>query len=244
MKEPVCIYSTAKGFLEDPVAVSRRMRILLNGRHVARITLSPALEEEAAVGYLAGQGIVEYGKIRKVSVGADFADVEAENGKEFERSESGDCGNWTEAVVKGDVSVMGIYVDQALSKKIMENLQGSSKVWQETGGTHSCGFFSLSGEVVHVVEDVSRHVALDKVIGLGLKARVEFGNGVIATSGRVSSSCILKCARMGIPAIVSRSAPLLEAVEAANATGITLVGFARGSRFNVYSNIPRFYGKL
>lgn len=242
MKGRVGIYSSAKGNIQDSVAASKRLRILLNGRHLARINLSPSLEEEAAIGYIVGQGIVDYKKIKGIRMGPDFVDVRADGTAGFESAEAGDCGGWTEALVKGNVSVKGIWIEPSLAKKSMDSLQKRSVIWQETGGTHSCGLSSLSGELLFMVEDVSRHVALDKVIGLGLKAGADFKNGVIATSGRVSASCVLKCARMGIPGLVSRSAPLLEAVEAANASGLTLVGFARGDRFNVYSNCA-FYGK-
>jgi len=243
MQKPVRIYSSSKGNVEDFVAASKRLRILLNGRHLAGINLSPALEEEAAIGYLASQGIVGYKKIKGIRIGQDFVDVRADGANGFEAAEAGDCGGWTEAIVKGSVSVKGVWIEPAVAKKSMDTLQKNSIVWQETGGTHSCGLYSLSGELLFMVEDISRHVALDKAIGLGLKRGLEFANSFVATSGRVSASCVLKCARMGIPAIVSRSAPLLEAVEAANASGLTLIGFARGDRFNAYSNCG-FYGKV
>ncbi len=88
-------------------------------------------------------------------------------------------------------------------------------------------------------EDIGRHNAVDKVIGYALLENVPVQGKVMLASGRLSSEIVTKCARAGIPVVVSRSAPTSLAVEIADAAGITLVGFVRGDRMNIYTGRQR-----
>ena len=88
-------------------------------------------------------------------------------------------------------------------------------------------------------EDIGRHNALDKVIGHGAEKGFDFHNCLLLTSGRISSEMLIKAAKRGIPVIASRSAPTVLAVRLAEKLNITLIGFVRGRRFNVYSGFGR-----
>jgi FdhD protein len=110
-------------------------------------------------------------------------------------------------------------------------------VFRETGGTHSA-LLNREGEgVVAFSEDVGRHNALDKVIGAAIMRKVDLGECILASSGRLSGEMVLKAAKAGIPVICSVSAPLLSGIRIAEAAGVTLIGFVRGRRMNQYTPV-------
>lgn len=120
----------------------------------------------------------------------------------------------------------------------MKRFQQASSLFQSTGGVHSVALL-LPGQAGTLEEDIGRHNALDKAIGFGLKHQVPFEKSMIATSGRLSSDMVQKVASVPIPVIISKSAPTDAAIELANQIGITLIGFARGERFSIYTHPER-----
>ena len=110
----------------------------------------------------------------------------------------------------------------------------ASKLFQATGGVHSCALCDEE-QILYIEEDIGRHNAVDKVIGLALIDGLELHDKILLTSGRISSEIIGKLARSGIATIVSRSAPTDAAIDIARKRGIRLIGFTRGSRMNIYS---------
>lgn len=118
-------------------------------------------------------------------------------------------------------------------------LQHASSLHQQTGGLHSSGL-SIEGALPGIhIDDIGRHSAVDKVIGRALIDGVDFSRTVLVTSGRVSSDILHKAGRAGIPIIVARSAPTHQTVLRARDQGVTVVGFARGDGFTVYSHDER-----
>jgi len=107
-----------------------------------------------------------------------------------------------------------------------------------TGGVHSVGLFQKSGPV-SIIEDIGRHNALDKAIGYGLMQNIDFGQSLVACTGRISSDMAMKCSVAGIPVIVSRGATTSLAISIAERTGLTVVGFLRGKKLSVYTNRER-----
>jgi len=113
-----------------------------------------------------------------------------------------------------------------------------SKVFKTTGGTHSAAIFE-NGKLIAFAEDVGRHNAVDKVIGMAALGKTDFSKSVLVSSGRQPANMVLKAARVGIPIIASIAAPIYSGIEAARKTGVTLICFVRGQRINVYSNPER-----
>ena len=122
--------------------------------------------------------------------------------------------------------------------QLMKRFDEKAEVFKKTGGVHSCAL-GIEGRIEVYHEDIGRHNAMDKVIGHAVKEGLDFGEAVALTSGRISSEMLVKSAKRGIPIIASRSAPTALAVQLAEKLNITLAGFVRGRRLNVYSGFHR-----
>jgi FdhD protein len=121
-----------------------------------------------------------------------------------------------------------------------ERLRAAQRIFEETGGLHAGGLFDAQGTLLSIREDIGRHNAVDKLVGQGLLAgSVPFSGRVLMVSGRVSFEIVQKAAVAGIPILCAVSAPSNLAVDTAEDLGMTLVGFVRGTSFNVYSHPER-----
>lgn len=240
IKKFPALHSDGQKIMED-VAVENGLRLFVNGRLVANVKLSPGYEEEFAIGYCVGEGLVkDAASIADIESSASAVNVkiEGEFDISYTRELTSDCiSGWRLGIELGDV-----YVDSDFKVKKgditdnMQRLSESSKNWKKTGGFHSTAL--ISKDKFLFAEDISRHVLVDKVIGMGVKENIDFKNSYILTSGRLPGDMVIKVARANIPIIASRTAPISSGIECAEKSCITLIGFARAKRMNIYTH-PR-----
>nr|WP_303210252.1 formate dehydrogenase accessory sulfurtransferase FdhD [Methanobrevibacter smithii] len=124
-------------------------------------------------------------------------------------------------------------IDATQIIKDMDNLKENAKIWQKTGSVHVAQLIYKNKSIIR--EDVSRHVAVDKVIGAAFKSEYDLTQSYITYSGRMPADMLIKVIRVGIPIIISNAAPAASGYEIAKKGNITMVGFVRNNRFNLYS---------
>lgn len=134
-------------------------------------------------------------------------------------------------------------VTASILNQLSDQLRAAQSIFEETGGIHAVGLFDDKGALLHYEEDIGRHNALDKIIGYALEHQiVPMREFLLLLSGRISYELVQKASLVGIPIIVAVGAPSSMAIELAVATDITLIGFLRNNRFNVYSGSKRVIG--
>ena len=126
----------------------------------------------------------------------------------------------------------------AFIRGLPETLRAAQPAFRASGGLHAAGLFDAAGRLLHAFEDVGRHNAVDKVVGASL-ADLPLGNRVLVTSSRAGFEIVQKALLAGVAVVVTVGAPSSLAVETAFSLGLTLVGFVRGERFNVYAGAER-----
>jgi len=137
----------------------------------------------------------------------------------------------------------GPRVEAATLPPLAHQLRGGQRVFDATGGLHAAGLFTAEGELVMLREDIGRHNAVDKVVGRSLlDGRLPLSTSVLAVSGRAGYEVVQKAVAAGIPILVAVGAPSSLAVATAVRFGLTLVGFLRDDRFNVYAAPERLAG--
>ncbi|MEW6195873.1 MAG: formate dehydrogenase accessory sulfurtransferase FdhD [Bacteroidota bacterium] len=127
--------------------------------------------------------------------------------------------------------------------ELFSDLRTISQGYKNTGCIHIAALIKPDGPSI-VREDIGRHNAIDKVIGAGLRLNLDFSKYILCCSGRISSDMILKAGRAGVPIVASRAAPTGLAVEISNEIGITLIGFVRGNKLNIYTHSYRVSSSL
>lgn len=139
-----------------------------------------------------------------------------------------------------DINNLSFKVDKKLLMQLSKKVSAKQAVFTHTGGIHASALFSSEGELLAIREDVGRHNALDKLIGANLlKDELPLDNHVLWVSGRASFELVQKAAMAGISIMVAVGAPSSLAVELAASLGVTLVGFLKNDKFNIYSHPKR-----
>jgi FdhD protein len=248
----------------DTLATEEPMEIRVQGpgqraQAVAVTMRTPGADHELAVGFLFTEGLVAPGEVRRVAYCDDLDgeeqrynvvtvtlerpfDHERLHRNFFATSSCGVCGK----AALDDVEVRcapvadGPAVPLGMLLSLPDRLRSKQRVFDRTGGLHAAGLFTTAGDLVELREDVGRHNAVDKVIGgRFLAGSVPLSDVVLQVSGRASFEIVQKAAVAGIPIVSAVSAPSSLAVDAATRFGMTLVGFVRDGRCNVYTRAER-----
>ncbi|HVD65817.1 MAG TPA: formate dehydrogenase accessory sulfurtransferase FdhD [Gaiellaceae bacterium] len=229
----------------DEIAVEEPLEIRVGGRPIAVTMRTPGHDEELALGFLLSEGISPVRASLPADLAANTIDVEAP-GFDFDRlsrnfytsSSCGVCGKGAlEAVaVEAPQVESRLEVRAALVAELPDRLRAAQPTFEATGGLHATGLFTAEGELLAVREDVGRHNAMDKVVGWAFGARLlPLADKILCVSGRLSFELVQKAAVAGCPVLAAVGAPSTLAVELARDRGLTLCGFVRAGRVNVYS---------
>lgn len=226
----------------EKIVCDEEIELIINETLSRRFSISPTFLKEFAVGYMLGEGLaVSVNNITQIDVQERTINVDIDL-EDFDiRKElivGSDCfGGWRRKIEL----INKVESDYKISKDTLfdafEKLKNEARVWKETGGTHVAGI--VNNHQFIAIEDVSRHVAVDKVIGAAALNECDFSRSFIVYSGRMPADMLIKIARIGIPIIASNAAPTSSGFTVANESGVTMIGFVRDSRFNIYSHSQR-----
>ncbi|HEY9795960.1 MAG TPA: formate dehydrogenase accessory sulfurtransferase FdhD [Leptolyngbyaceae cyanobacterium] len=245
---------------EEPLEI----RLVSPQKTVAVTMRTPGADFELAAGFLYSEGVVSSREdIDRISYCVD-TDVDGEQRYNivnvalreglsvdlqplerhfFTTSACGVCGKASlEALRSREYPVIpdGPEVSAAVIYSLPDQLRSAQRVFSTTGGLHAAGLFDAQGTLLSVREDVGRHNALDKLVGSAiLSDELPLNNRIVMVSGRSSFEILQKCLAAGVPIVCAVSAPSSLAVTLAREFGITLIGFLRGERFNIYAGKER-----
>ncbi len=247
-------YSTASvevvripdGETTDVVAVEEPLEIRIAGKPVAVTMRTPGHDDELALGFALSEGLRPQGARLTDDLAANTIDLDAPGfdpdrlARSFYTSSScGVCGKGAlEAVAVEAPRVESDFrVTATLVAGLPDLLRAAQAAFEATGGLHATGLFDEHGKLLCVREDVGRHNALDKVVGWSFtNGRLPFTRNVLCVSGRLSFELVQKAAIAGCPVLAAVGAPSSLAVELAQDRGVTLCGFVRNGRVNVYTH--------
>jgi FdhD protein len=234
-----------EGETQDVVAVEEPLEIRINGSPVAVTMRTPGHDEELALGFALSEGLRPEGARLPDDLAANAVDLDAPGfdparlARSFYTSSScGVCGKGAlEAVaVEAPRVESRATVSAKLVAVLPDRLRAAQAAFEATGGLHATGLFDEQGELLCLREDVGRHNAMDKVIGWAFgMGRLPLERSILCVSGRLSFELVQKAAVAGCPLLVAVGAPSSLAIELARDRGLTLCGFVRGGRLNVYS---------
>ena len=243
----------------DSVATEEPLEIRIEGRSIAIIMRTPGQDEDLAAGFLLTENVVKHadelfeisvcpshsegrGNIADVLLAGVSVNWDSLTRHVFTSSSCGVCGKASvDAVFQTFPKVKADWhVAAKLVQEMPEKLREKQSTFEKTGGLHACGLFDLAGNLLIVREDVGRHNAIDKVLGFALREYLlPLNRCMLMVSGRVSFEIMQKALAAGIPFVAAVSAPSSLAVQFANESGQTLVGFLRGDQMNVYAGEQR-----
>jgi FdhD protein len=238
----------------DYVAEERPLHLFVNTTYWATILCSPSNLKELAVGHLLSEGLLKStDEIEEVSLKEREsccyvklkANVNIENRLKLSRLHarviSSACGSAAPyqyspkpAKVKSNLTVKAEIIFNSVNQ-----LNYKAELFRQTGGVHAAAIYKADGSLVALAEDVGRHNAVDKVIGIAALNRTDFGECFLASSGRLSGDIVFKAAKVGLPIVASLATALDSGIAMAKLAHVTLAGFVRGKRMNVYTFAER-----
>jgi FdhD protein len=253
----------------DTLAAEEPMEIRVGGRPLTVTMRTPGDDFDLAAGFLVGEGVLhrtdQLAGIRycagatadggntynvvDVALAAGVTPPDASLERSFYTTSScGLCGKASldavRTVAPWSVAEDELRIGPERLAELPDRLRAAQKVFDSTGGLHAAGLFSAEGELLCLREDVGRHNAVDKVVGHALReGLLPLRGTVLMVSGRASFELVQKAVMAGIPLLAAVSAPSSLAVDLAAESGLTLIGFLRGSSMNVYTGAGRLAGQ-
>jgi FdhD protein len=233
---------------EDRVAVEEPLEIRVDGEALAVTMRTPGHDEELALGFLYGEGLIDGPRRAGLTddLAANIVEVDGPLLRDpgarrfYTTSSCGVCGKGAleEVAVQCPIVAPGPVVSRELLAALPDGL--AQPGFALTGGLHATGLFDAGGELLFAREDVGRHNAMDKVVGRALlDGLLPLTGRLLCVSGRLSFELVQKAAVAGAPVLVGVGAPSSLAVALAEDRGLTLCGFARRGKVNVYTGVQR-----
>ena len=236
--------------IEDEIVEEKALSIYLNDQKITTLFSTPADQKFLALGFLFTEGFLKEKKeVKKIVLDQKKSQVtvltwtKKKISSALRKNEilTSGCGRGKtfqdlEKInpVEDLMFDFNLVWDSSNISKLIQEFEKRSSLFHKTGGIHSAAL-ATKDKIALFNEDVGRHNAVDKILGESLWKRIPLKDKVLVLSGRISSDIVVKGWRSGIFIIISRTAPTTLAIELAQKLGITLVGFARGSRMNVYT---------
>lgn len=234
----------------DYVAEEKPLHIFLNRTRLVTVFCSPSNLKELAVGHVISEGIVKSIKeieridlkeeegVCRINLKPDVKiDERLKLSQHFSRVIFSACGSKTP--YQPTLGLVKVQSDLKVKAEIVLNcvnrLNFIAETFRKTGGVHVAAIYKSDGTLVTFAEDVGRHNAVDKTIGSCILEGINFDNCFLALSGRLTGDIVFKAARAGLPMVASMAAAIDSGISIAKDAGITLVGFARGKRVNIYT---------
>ena len=251
----VTLYDRRKDGVEAAARTVVRERALVigvNGAANYTIMRTPGHDRELAVGFLLTEGMID--SLAEITMLAECPDTpdsiavrttgSASSPANRNLVISSSCGLCGRADLDALLATLGrvecdLTIDRRVLYELPDAIRAQQRLFEATGATHAAALFDEQGGLFVAREDVGRHNAVDKVLGHALLAGRSTGRLGLFLSGRTSLELIVKAARARIPIVASVSAPTDAAITVAERVGITVVGFARGTAFTVYSHVQR-----
>jgi FdhD protein len=228
--------------LEDSIAIETKIKILVNDIEIISLSATPLHIKELVVGYILTENIIK----------ENFCPQEIEIIEEKEEIKvkiysAGPLNLNGKTLTSGCMSSFSFINELPESYKdnfkieienlflLFKDFQKKSELYKSTGCVHYAGLAEKE-KIIFLAEDIGRHNAVDKVIGYAFLNKIPLKDKILLISGRISSEMVLKTGRWKIPIIVSKSAPTSLAIELAEKIGLTIIGFLRGNRCNIYTH--------
>jgi FdhD protein len=233
--------------MEDTVVKEFQLTIILNGRELVTLLCSPEKLDSLAIGFLFSEGLInDKDDIKGIDLDVEqnLVRVTTKKPQRFPKdilskrligSSGGKGASFNADIDPRSKIETSIHVSPSEVLDLVEQFVHQSELFESTGGVHSAALCDTKSILVFS-EDIGRHNAIDKVFGECLLKDIPIHDHILVTSGRVSSEILSKAAKRRIPLLISKSAPTNLGVKLANEVGITLIGFVRENRMNVYTH--------
>lgn len=234
--------------LEDCVAEEKPLDLFLNRRFYATIFCTPSDLKELAVGHLLSEGIIEaINEVEEVAIEADVCRIKFISSfdldkrlrlrKHYERVILSACGHQGSfKPLRGFPKIkQGSAVKADMVLSCVNQLNSSGEIFKKTGGVHAAAVFKADGTRLSFAEDVGRHNAVDKALGAMMLRRNDPANCLLTLTGRLTGDIVAKSARVKVPIVASIAAAIDSGITLARKTNLTLIGFVRRNRMNIYS---------